>query len=91
MVRLKVVCAEVVPDNVVWFQFHYGTIKRASSETRISGLELFQFHYGTIKSDDMKAAYDGAYLFQFHYGTIKSARKNLPLPRFRISIPLWYD
>ena len=23
---------------------------KASSETRISGLELFQFHYGTIKS-----------------------------------------
>ena len=47
MVRLKAV-VEVVPVNVVEFQFHYGTIKSGGCNT-LDHRALFQFHYGTIK------------------------------------------
>ena len=73
MVRLKV-WIPVFLSKSVWFQFHYGTIKRVSELLSGQCRYLFQFHYGTIKSSDPLVKFGQFMKFQFHYGTIKRSR-----------------
>ena len=54
MVRLK----DITPSAAGaynMFQFHYGTIKRASGVGPQGEVVRFQFHYGTIKREHLQA------------------------------------
>ncbi len=74
MVRLKRDWDEQIPEEIIKYQFHYGSIKTPSSQSLARGKSiLYQFHYGSIKTiissvwrDLIKVEY------QFHYGSIKT-------------------
>ena len=71
MVRLKVGVLKEWIDEEYVFQFHNGSIKRNSCQTKSLNHTKFQFHNGSIKRFATDTRIYFVSKFQFHNGSIK--------------------
>ena len=78
-------------QELTFFQFQYGTIKRQHRSRQCLQYNAFQFQYGTIKSKRPSQALNPTDDFQFQYGTIKRNQGRIDVAIILLSIPVWYD